>query len=193
MHERILDPLGMNDTDFYVPKDKQNRLGKVYKATENGLEEYTHNHLIINLTGNRPPKFESGGAGLFSTLDDYAKFGTMLLNKGIYNGKQILNPGTVKYFTEADIEEGGPKSAMKYWDGMNGCAYANLLKICKEPGKAVTLSSSGEYGRDEWLGPYFLNDPAHNMTVLHMLQRTDSGTTSYMRRIKNVIFSILED
>lgn len=193
MRKRILDPLGMEDTGFFVPEDKQSRLVKVYSQTDEGLKEFDYNNLIINLKMNHAPGFESGGAGLVSTLDDYAKFASMLLNKGIYNGKQILNPGTVKYFTEADIEDGGPKSAMKYWDGMNGCAYANLLKICKEPGKAVTLSSSGEYGWDGWLGPYFLNDPAHNMTVLHMLQRTDSGTTSYMRRIKNVIFSILED
>lgn len=193
MHERILDPLEMTDTGFYVPKEKRHRLVKVYAETPEGLKEYDYNNLLINLKMDHAPGFESGGAGLVSTLDDYAKFASMLLNKGMYKGKRILNPGTVKYFTEAEMEDGAPRDAMRYWDGMNGCSYANLLKILKDPGKAITIGSVGEYGWDGWLGPFFLNDPVHNITILHMLQRTDSGTTSYMRRIKNIVFSSVED
>jgi len=193
MRERILDPCEMKDTGFYVPAEKHPRLAHVYQQTEEGLKEYTYNNLLVNLKMDHAPAFESGGAGLVSTLDDYSNFAKMLLNKGVFNGRQVLNSGTVKYFTEAEMEDGAPKNAMKYWDGMNGCSYANLLKICKNPGQAITMSSLGEYGWDGWLGPYFLNDPAHNLTILHMLQRTDSGTTSYMRRIKNIIFSVVED
>lgn len=193
MKERILDPLGMCDTGFYVPYEKRDRLAKVYAETRDGLKEYDYNNLLINLKMEHAPAFESGGAGLVSTLDDYAKFAAMLMNNGLYEGKRILNPGTVKYFTEADMEDGAPRNSMRYWDGRNGCAYANLLCILKNPGQSVTIGSEGEYGWDGWLGPFFLNDPKHKLTVLHMLQRTDSGTTSYMRRIKNVIFSIMED
>ncbi len=193
MRERILEPLEMYDTGFYVPKEKQDRLAKVYAQTQDGLKEYHYNNLLINLKMEHEPGFQSGGAGLCSTLDDYSHFAKMLLNKGEYKGKQVLQQGTVRYFTEATAEDGGPQEAIKYWDGMNGFTYANLLRIMKEPGKSMTECSKGEYGWDGWLGPYFINDPAHNITILHMLQRTDSGTTSFMRRIRNVVYAAVEE
>lgn len=193
LKKRFFEPLGMVDTDFWVPAEKQDRMSKVYTPVEGGLEEYTFPHLGIDLSGSHRPAFESGGAGLVSTLQDYAKFGTMLLNKGVLNGVRVLNTATVKYMTEADMEEGGPREALKGWDGMNGHVYANLLRILKEPGKAMTISSLGEYGWDGWTGPYFSNDPSHNMTFLFGMQLTGAGTNTYTRRVRNVVFSAVED
>lgn len=191
MKERIFDPCDMKDTGFFVPKEKQDRLTKVYEQTPEGLKEYHYNNLLINLEMAHPPKFESGGAGLVSTLDDYAHFGQMLLNKGVYDGKRVMNEGTVKFFTQADMDRAA-EANVENWDGLNGFSYANLLRIMKKPEKAVVIGSKGEYGWDGWLGPYFANDPEHNLTLVHMLQRTDSGTTPYLRRMRNVIFSGLE-
>lgn len=193
LKERILEPLEMVDTGFYVPVDKQDRLAKVYANTPQGLTEFHYNNLLINLKMEHEPAFQSGGAGLCSTLEDYSHFASMLLNKGKYKGKQVLQAATVKYFTETKAEKGAPSDAIKYWDGMNGFTYAHLLRVMVEPGRAVTLGSKGEYGWDGWLGPYFINDPAHNLTILHMLQRTDAGTTTYIRRIRNVVYAAVED
>ncbi len=192
LRERLLEPLGMNDTGFYVPAEKQSRLTKVYEKTAEGLKEFKYNHLCINLPMDHEPGFQSGGAGLCSTLDDYAKFATMLLNKGVYNGKRIMQEGTVKYFTEANMQA-GPRKELMRWDGMDGYDYANLLRIMKRPGDALTLTSMGEYGWDGWLGPYFINDPVHKVTILVMLQLTGAGTTTYTRRVRNVVYSCCED
>lgn len=191
LQKRLFEPLGMKDTGFYVPADKQDRLTKVYENTPEGLKEYNYNHLIINLKMDHAPAFESGGAGLVSTLDDYSHFAMMLLNNGVYEGKRVMMPGTVKYFTEGGTED-GPKECLKGWDGMNGFEYANLMRVMKDPSKAVTISSMGEYGWDGWLGPYFINDPTHKVTILFMLQLTNAGTTTYTRRIRNVVYSSVE-
>ena len=81
-----------HDTGFFVPAQKQSRLSKVYARTENGLTLYTGDHLAIQNKMATLPAFQSGGAGLVSTLKDYANFGTMLLNGGNFKGHQILEP-----------------------------------------------------------------------------------------------------
>lgn len=192
LKKRIFEPLGMNDTGFYVPKEKQERLSKVYQASEYGLKEYTYNHLDINLCMDHEPAFQSGGAGLVSTIEDYSKFAVMLMNNGLYNGKRVMQPGTVKYMTTGCLDE-GPQKEFKNWDGLFGFTYSNLLRVLKDPGMAVTMGSEGEYGWDGWLGAYFSNDPKHKITILEMIQRKDAGTTYYMRRIRDVVYAAVED
>ena len=138
------------------------------------------------------PAFQSGGAGLATTIDDYAKFATMLNNNGELNGVRVMEPGTVRYMTTGHMEE-APRKDFMTWDGVDGFIYSNLLRILKDEGAAVTCGSEGEYGWDGWLGPYFINDPKHKVTILHMIQKTDTGTTTYTRRIRNVVYSSLED
>ena len=192
LKKRLFEPLNMVDTGFYVPKEKQDRLVKVYERTEEGLKEYHFNHLGINLKMEHAPAFESGGAGLCTTILDYANFARMLMNNGEFEGKQIMMPGTVKFMTGGEMNENA-YWASREWDGLDGWHYANLLRVLKKPGLAVTFGSAGEYGWDGWLGPNFMNDPAHRITILHMLQRTDTGTTTFVRRIRNVVYASLED
>ena len=81
LQEELFEPLGMKDTAFWVPEEKRDRLVTCYRRTEDGLEEFNSMHLAVGIY-DRPPAFESGGAGLVSTLDDYAAFARMLTNKG---------------------------------------------------------------------------------------------------------------
>lgn len=192
LKKRIFDPLGMDDTGFYVPEEKQNRLAKVYRCTENGLELYTESHLGVQNEMKFDPAFESGGAGLVSTIEDIAKFSQMLMNMGTLDGVRILSKQTVKFMTGGRLNS-TQMSGIEKWDGLAGHSYANFLRVVTEPGLAVTLSSKGEYGWDGWLGVYMTNDPAHNMTLLIMYQRVDSGTTDYTRKIRNVVFSSLDE
>ena len=95
---RIFQPLGMNDTYFYLPKEKQNRLVYLYQ-TKNGrllkMETPTYdgsNPQYPTLAGT----YFSGGAGLSSTTEDYGKFLQLFLNKGEYNGVRLLSRKTVE-------------------------------------------------------------------------------------------------
>lgn len=192
LSEKIFNPLGMKDTGFYVPAEKQNRLAKVYQAVGNNLDEYHISHLGISNKMEFAPAFESGGAGLVSTIDDYARFAQMLLNKGTFDGVTILAPKTVEFMTSAHLTL-MQQEYVNQWESLPGYTYANLLRIMKDPEAAVSISSKGEYGWDGWLGTYVMNDPEHNLTFLIMHQKTDSGTTSYTRKMRNVLFSALED
>ncbi len=192
LKKRIFEPLGMQDTAFYVPAARQDRLAKVYWETEDGLVEEHFSHLGIQNTMEREPAFESGGAGLTSTIDDYARFTQMLLQKGEYQGKRILSPETVRFMTTAHVSAQQQKG-VETWESLAGYTYGNLMRIMTSPESAGGLGSLGEYGWDGWLGTYMMNDPAHELTFLMMYQRTDSGTVGYSRKMRNVLFAALEE
>ena len=192
LSKRIFEPLGMQDTAFYVPQDKQERLAKVYRSAEHGLIEETECHLGIQNKMELPPAYESGGAGLCSTIDDYAKFTQMLLGNGTYQGVRIMAPKTVEYMTTAHVTL-AQQHGVETWESLAGYTYGNLMRIMTDPGASAGLGSMGEYGWDGWLGTYMMNDPAHNLTLLIMHQRADSGTTAYTRKIRNILFAALDE
>ena len=106
--ERILDPLGMNDTWFYLPENKQKRLVALH--TEDSLKKVTVAGESINRNGawisnypNTKGTYFSGGAGLSSTAYDYAIFMEMMRNGGIYKGKRILSKNSVDMMTQNQI------------------------------------------------------------------------------------------
>jgi len=88
----IFDPLGMDDTRFYVSKGKKERLTELYTRDENDKLIVVEDKVIKERIGaDGPPKLLLGGAGLISSMGDYEKFCRMLLNKGKLNGKRILS------------------------------------------------------------------------------------------------------
>lgn len=98
LRKEIFEPLGMNDTGFYIPAEKYSRLAQCYEYKNGGNEPFTHFHLCLT-DYTVPPAFESGGAGLVSTVEDYAKFAKMLMNKGELDGVRILGRNTVDFMT----------------------------------------------------------------------------------------------
>ena len=188
LKERIWEPLGMENTGFYVPDSKQGRLAKVYKKEQDGLHLYEEPNLGVSNKMNIPPVFESGGAGLVSTVDDWSKFCEMLLNQGSYHDIRIFSPGIVRFLTESVVTE-KQRSGLKNWDYLQGYSYGNLMRVLTNPEQAVTLGQKGEYGWDGWLGAYMTIDPVDNMYIIVMMQLVDAGTTTYTRRIRNVVFS----
>lgn len=192
LQKEIFGPLGMADTGFYVPEEKKGRLADVYERTPDGIKVYETNHLGIRYNGVGAPAFESGGAGLLSTVDDYAKFAMMLMNDGTYNGVQILKPATVDFMTKAKLTPWQQESVWRSWDGMYGYTYSNLLRIMAEPGMAQFNTWKGEYGWDGWLGTYFINSPSNKVTILMMCQRRDAGTMDVTKRIRNVLAANLD-
>jgi CubicO group peptidase (beta-lactamase class C family) len=85
----IFDPLGMEDTAFYIPIEKVERLAELYQRTEEG--NLVPNEAMRSRNVGTSPKLFLGGAGLVSTIADYEKFYRMILNKGTLNGNRILS------------------------------------------------------------------------------------------------------
>ena len=191
LQEELFGPLGMKDTKFYVPQDQAQRLVTTYANTaDGGWEVYAGNNLGIINAMDREPAFESGGAGLVSTVDDYAKFATMLLNGGTYEGKRIMRQKTIDYMISRTLTPEQAQS-FKNWHTLSGHTYGSLMRIVTDPASAGILTSPGEYGWDGWLGCYFANFPADNLTILFMTNRKDSGTLPITRRLRNIILADL--
>ena len=191
LRENIFEPLEMYDTGFYVPEDKQQRLARAYDSDGSELKEFTGENLLIQSRMEERPKFESGGAGLSSTIDDYSKVCKMLLNNGEYKGKKILHPETIRFMTMGSLNE-KQRSCIGSWNYLNGYTYGNLLRILKYPGEAVSIGVEGEYGWDGWLGVYVSNIPEYDMTILYMQQKPNTGTTDVVNKLRNIVFTSIE-
>lgn len=190
LEEAIFKPLGMVDTGFYVPEEKRARLAVAYdRDDKGGLIPYRGNHLGIINNMDRRPAFESGGAGLVSTVDDYGRFAQMLLNGGELNGIRVLNPGTMKFLSAGALNDVQEKALADYFPNLCGYNYSCLMRIMKTPGKARMLGHGGEYGWDGWLGCHFLNDPSVGLTFVFMMQKRDAGTTPLARKLRNIVMS----
>ena len=183
LQDEIFEPLGTKDTGFWVPEEKRNRLVTCYRRTEEGLEPFSGFHLAVGQY-DRPPAFESGGAGLVSTLDDYAAFGEMLMNGGIYRGKRILSRAAVEYMTAPQLTENIQR---QMWDSLGGYNYSCLMRVCDQPGACPLFAEKGEYGWDGWLGTYFINLPREKVTFLICQNTTDTGTAAVTRRCRNIL------
>lgn len=187
LEKELFAPLGMKDTGFYVPEEKRHRLAKVYENQGGELAEVKTNHLGIRYSMDQEPAFQSGGAGLVSTLDDYARFGQMLLNGGSLGDMRILKPQTVRFMTSGKLLPGQQADFEAGWEQFAGYTYGNLMRVLERPGQGWGMGFEGEYGWDGWLGAYFCNDPKNRVTFLLMYQLINAGTNSFTRKVRNVV------
>ncbi len=190
LRKEIFEPLGMTDTDFWVPEAKRSRLADVYASRDGELVPDHTRHLAINYEMDHSPAFESGGAGLCSTLDDYARFARMLMNGGQLDGHRLLSERAVRFMTNGSILP-YQQSGLDTWDGLTGYTYGNLMRVLRDPSRSVTFGEAGEYGWDGWLGAYFANDPVNHLTILMGMQKIDAGTWSLTRKIRNQVYRCL--
>ena len=187
LQTRLFKILEMKDTGFFLSEDKLPRMSKIYKNVEGQLKEFHGNRLGVRSDGHENA-FESGGAGLYSTIDDYARFGQMLLNGGVYKDREILKPRMVEYLTSGSLTATQQRD-LDNWHGLEGFTYGNLMRVLKNPDEAVLVGNKGEYGWDGWLGAYFMNDPSTKTTFVMLTQMFDYGTGTLTRKLRNIIMN----
>lgn len=192
LRQAFFEPLGMEDTGFYVPEEKRERLAVTYQTDGESMEPYVGNHLGIINAMDREPAFASGGAGLVSTVDDYMKFARMLLQGGIYEGRRVLAEHTVRYMVGGGLLRNQQREMERQFNHIRGFTYGNLMRILQKEGDAYHMGGAGEYGWDGWLGCYFSNDPQNRISMVFMAQRKDAGTLPALRRLKNALYTELE-
>lgn len=188
--EEIFEPLEMDDTGFYVPRDKQSRLVQLYKWTkEQGLAVEEKRHLCLTKC-LEPPCFESAGAGIVSTLSDCIKFANMLADRGKYPGGRILGEKTIRMFEQNQIPEELKKELN--FEHMQGYGYGNLMRIYVDPMKALTLGDIGEFGWDGWTGTYLSVNPREKSSIIFLVQRCGYVNPALIRKLRNAIYTLLE-
>lgn len=189
---RFFEPLGMEDTAFFVPAEKIDRLAEEYARTADGeLAVYDRPNLGVAYRAEKSPVFESGGAGLLSTADDYMKFCRMLLSGGRFGRKQILKERTVQHLRTQHISAAVQRCFDARMPHLSGYSYGSLCRILVEPAQSRMLGSAGEFGWDGWLGTFMLVDPANDLALVYLMQRTDCGLTPMSCRIKNIVYAAL--
>ena len=168
---RIFEPLGMKDTYFYVPQEKANRLVNLYQEDSTGhLAKADGNMLNGPTVANYPlmsSSYFSGGAGLSSTIYDYAVFLQMLLNNGVYNGKRLLSRNTVRIMTMnqiGDVPFGNDKFGLGF-------------QVVTEKGSSRTPAQEGTYSWGGAFATSYWVDPKEKMVLLfyRQLQGTTHG------------------
>lgn len=192
MKEEIFEPLEMVDTGFFVPAEKWNRFAQWYKKDEatGHIGVFKDWHLGVGKY-DEAPLFESGGAGLVSTLEDYSHIAKMMLNGGTYKGKQILKPETIKLMSGDHLTK---EQKVRYdWDSVKGHGYGFLMRMVQEPEATGTHATPGDFGWDGWTGTYISMNPEKELAIVYLMQRVDTGTTKELMDIKNAVYDEIEE
>jgi CubicO group peptidase (beta-lactamase class C family) len=161
---RLLDPLGMSETAFYVADPaKFPRIAEPMPADRN-INPTTQVRDI-----RLPLKWESGGGGLVGTVGDYARFAQMLLNGGTYEGRRYLKPETIALMASDHI---GPETKIArdqnyYPGGTSGFGLGFAVRTSVPPGTSWPL---GEYRWDGVGGTFFFIDPEDDLFGIFMVQ-----------------------
>jgi CubicO group peptidase (beta-lactamase class C family) len=172
LRTRLFEPLGMKDTWFYLPADKQARLTELY--TEDPNRRTVLMEPLVQPLGRMVPDYPkakgtyfSGGAGLSSTIDDYAVFLQMMLNNGVHNGRQLLKPATVALITQNQmgaVSQGGNKFGLGF-------------SITTPENAHVPGLSAGSYEWGGIFGTTYWVDPQQKLVGLIYTQKYPSSTS----------------
>ncbi len=179
--ERVLDPLGMKDTSFYVTdKNKQDRIAEPFANDRN---------IGANADFNDPrvaQAWESGGGGMVGTAMDYARFLQMLLNGGTLDGKRILGPKTIAYMT-ADHLGASITPGPLY---LPGAGFGLGFAVRKDPGVSPFIGSVGELNWGGAGGTYFWVDPKEELLVVFMMQ-SPKQRVPYRAVLKEMVYAAI--
>src|SRR5688572_3317893 len=177
IEQRLLEPLGMKDTTFYLSSEQRFRLAKSYRRTpERKLEEAE----IFMLAGKDPTsrdRYPAANGGLFSTAPDYARFCRMLLRGGELDGRRYLKPESVRRMTgilTGDLETGFTPG--NGW-GLGWC-------VVRKPQGATAALSAGSFGHGGIFGTQAWTDPEKDRVFILMVQRANfpNADASEVRR-----------
>jgi CubicO group peptidase (beta-lactamase class C family) len=173
--DRLLRPLHMNDSGFWVPTEKQNRIANIFPTGPGGRR------LLVDVT--KPPKFIGGGSGLVSTASDYARFLQMLLNGGTLDGVRILGRHAVELMTADQL---GPDIKAQGWSYYPGPGYGYGLgfAVRRTLGVSPQIGSVGDYFVEGVYGTFAFVDPSKQLLAVLMVQ---SQEWRYYRPVVKVL------
>jgi CubicO group peptidase (beta-lactamase class C family) len=184
--ERLLDPLGMKDTSFYVTDPAKQALI---------AEPFPNDRKIGAGSEMNDPriarKWESGGGGMMSTISDYAKFAQMVLNGGTLDGKRYLSPKTIAYMGSNHIGPGSGVVPGPYYLPGPGFGFGLGFAVRTEAGVSPIEGSVGEMNWSGAGGTTFWVDPKENMFVVFMAQ-TISQRGRIRIALKNVVYGAFD-
>ena len=170
LNERIFGPLGMTDTDFWVPPEKRDRATVVYRVNAGHPGQLDPAPFKPHAA---PPAFCGGGGGLVSTADDYLKFARMLLGLGEVDGVRLLKPETVKLMTAnrlTDAQRAIPFMGFPFWAAQGFGLGVSIVTDAEK--QLIGAGSNGAYGWPGAFGTWWRADPKENMVMIYLIQNS---------------------
>jgi CubicO group peptidase (beta-lactamase class C family) len=184
---RIFKPLGMKDTYFALPKDKASRLVNLYSEDQQGKLVTGSNNLLNGPTASNYPllnsTYFSGGAGLSSTVMDYAIFLQMLLNGGEYNGNKLLSRSTIRMMTMnqiGNVDRGDNKFGL-------GFEIETVEGSTTTPSSVGTYSWGGAFATSYWV------DPKERIVLLFYRQMQNGSHWDVVEKFKALTYQALKN
>jgi CubicO group peptidase (beta-lactamase class C family) len=189
LDERVIKPLKMVDTGFWLPKEKLSRLAQplaIDAATGAKVN-------VIDVSAQ--PKNDSGGAGGVSTASDYLRFTQMMLNGGQLDGQRILSRTTVALMTSDHLGTriATPTQPGELLLGVPGYTYGLGFTVRQGPGVAGVPGSQGEFMWAGYAGTYFWVDPKEELAVVYMTQAPSPIRGMYRRLLKQLVYQAIVD
>jgi CubicO group peptidase (beta-lactamase class C family) len=206
LKERIFNPLGMSDTDFFVPADKAHRFAACYSADPKGGMTFhaTDRKGTLTLQDDpatssflAPPSLISGGGGLCSTAADYLTFCRALLNGGELGGVRLLGPKTLKLMTSNHLPGGVDLPAMSRSlfseASYNGIGFGLGFSVTMNPAQTLIAGSVGEYAWGGAATTSFFIDPAEELIAIFMTQVLPSSAYPVRRELRSMVYAAITD
>ncbi len=193
--ERILGPLDMVDTGFYVAADQVEKVAALYTP-----EPDTGRARRLDLAPPVPttlPTCLSGGGGLFSTVDDYHRFLRLVVGEGGSDGIRLLSPRTVELMAAnhlpggADLEQFGQRLYAE--TPFDGVGFGLGFSVLVDPVKAKTLGSPGELAWGGAASTAFWVDPLSGVSAIFMTQLIPSNTLPVRRELRTLVYQAMVD
>jgi CubicO group peptidase (beta-lactamase class C family) len=206
LRERILDPLEMKDTDFYVPTAKAHRLAACYSASPQGAIVFHAAERKDSLALQddpatssflSPPSFISGGGGLCSTAADYLTFCRALLNGGELSGVRLVGPKTLALMRANHLPGGRtlPEMSRSLFSEAtyNGIGFGLGFSVTLDPAQTLIPGSAGEYAWGGAATTSFWIDPAEELIAIFMTQVLPSTAYPIRRELRTMIYASITD
>lgn len=162
LRERIFGPLGMDDTDFFVPEEKRDRVMPVFYNNEAGELEARS----LNSIPKAAPKFLSGGGGLYSSVSDYARFAQMILNGGELEGARLLGYKSVELMLSNHLTA----KQMEMKPVAPGVGFGLGFSVLEDLPLSGNIGSEGAAGWSGINNTFFTVDPAEDLLFILMTQ-----------------------
>ncbi|HJO11582.1 MAG TPA: serine hydrolase domain-containing protein [Gammaproteobacteria bacterium] len=188
LQQELFEPLGMSSTMFWADPRNAPRLAKVYRPTDGRLRPYA----IESVPFTTEPRLIEGGVGLLSSVMDYMQFGQMLLNRGSYNGNEVLQQEAVDLaFENAIPDEVFPIGTRGHWTGsgwtLGGFNIVMDPAAYNHPVSADTIWWDGSAGTRYWI------DPQQNMVIVIMAQVSPSGGNGFRENFKRLVDAAISE
>jgi CubicO group peptidase (beta-lactamase class C family) len=206
LKQRIFDPLGMSDTDFYVPAGKADRFAACYSADPPGRVTFHAAERKGTLTLQddptkspflSPPSFVSGGGGLCSTAADYLTFCRALINGGELGGIRLIGPKTLRLMTSNHLPGGRdlPEMSRSLFSeaSYNGIGFGLGVSVTMDPAKTLIPGSAGEYAWGGAATTSFWIDPAEELIAIFMTQVLPSSAYPVRRELRTMVYAAITD